>query len=343
MLEQEDDRPGEDDHPPLDPPTRTLGSQDPEAAATYMHKHRKIVNTAGKRKDKLDKALFLSNVVENDRDVDYRFEFTVVGLKAERIIEAVCESEAASGLGGIGLDAGNGYRCLCEVPGSAGEAPKVAKLAFHVLGSLDKDPLPCVTRQQALSSAIVYALDVGEGEQSFAEQIEQLRSAKQRLRSATRARLRPVKALLLWSSGQEKISQSGLQCWAVQLNDFEVEHGDMWKFGPVLEQDGNSLHEIFGEMTSARISYIDAGDDVEDLDQAEPPANPEDSFRPTAGLMQRRPSSAASSISEQECPPQFTAEESGSECNEDSLALHARTFGITLPETVKGLPVRVAL
>jgi len=329
---------------------QTLADKDPEAAARHAHLQRKLLKKE-QRKGKAKAATFLSNVGETETDVSYRFTFTVVGIDAGTIVDAVCNSTGAMMLGGgpatTKSHKGDLKRCLCRVtpPIVAGQAPpeeELAKLAFNDRG-FDDDPPQCETRKEALGSAIVYALDMSrkddEDKHSFKEQLQMLRDALHRLRTQTRARMRPVKALLLYGSDETAIEpKSGLESWALELADFEHEGGYMWKFGPLNLQDHDLLHATFGEMTSARIQHALTGEDEEleggvamaEDQEGEEREAAEVSFTPSAGLCNTtrdRMSSAGSSFSEQERPPQFEAEMSGSECSETAMELHARTFG----------------
>jgi len=328
-----------------DPKVLTLAGQDPEAAAWAAHNQRRLLMKE-KKKNKASVGNFLSNVGEIDADVNYRFTFTVVSSKAKQIVEATCNSGEAVRTGGGALSTKHGpgqlYRCMCEVtsPTKAGTigSKSVAKLAFHVR-SFEDEPPPCATRQDALSNAIVYALDISEknkdGDSTFQEQLDKYQAALDRLRSTTRGKLRPVKALLLYSSTPDGVlPKSGLESWALQLADFEQERGDTWKFGPVSLTDDDALHQIFAEMTTARLEHSQlAADEPEEpaLEEGDEPA-----FVPSAGgaLLRRRDrmASTSSSASEQERPPCFGAEMDGSECSETAMEIHARTFGINVED-----------
>lgn len=346
--------------PSKEPVVQTLSGQNPEAAAWHAHQQRRLLMKE-RKKNKVGQGNFLSNVGEVDSDVSFRFTFTVVAPEAVQLIEAVCNSAIALKIGGggplskrFGKDAM--YRCLCEVSGPAQtpapskaasttqpnmpqtkSAKSMAKLAFHARGFED-DPPPCYTRQDALNNAIVYALDIAatnkDGEPTFPEQLANYHKALSRLRASTKSKLRPVKALLLYSSTSDGAQpKSGLESWALQLADFEQETGDTWKFGPVPLQDEDALHHIFAEMTSTRLAHTQNEDQQEDMDGEEEPPT----FTPSAG--DYRPNrrrdgrhSSNSSVSEQERPPCFDAEMSGSECSDSALELHARTFGLDVED-----------
>lgn len=321
-----------------DPLLRTLATQNPDAAMDTTARHVAYQRKFGKTMDKRSKDVFLSGVGEMEVDIDYRFTITVMGSAAESIIEAVCSSPAARRFGGMipkvpGRP--NLYSCLCEVSSpdlAESQQPRMAKLAFHAVGFNGEAPVS-KTRQEALSSAIVYALDIHnkDGEPTFLEQLDALQNAVSRLREQVRAKLRPVKALLLYSSeseGGQRKSQH--EPWAAQLADHEHSHGDTWKFGPVALGNDDTLHSVFAEICSARIVHCGDGlpDDKEEVANG---GDEEATFVPSAGMAVWRTAmraSEASIRSEQELPPMFEAEESGDECPDDALEKHERVFGL---------------
>mmetsp|Transcript_173973 Transcript_173973/g.557722 ORF Transcript_173973/g.557722 Transcript_173973/m.557722 type:complete len:428 (-) Transcript_173973:221-1504(-) len=332
---------------------RTLSDQDPDLAvraAAYQKRQSKIKE---KRKSKqLSSENFLSNVQEMDDDVTYRFNFIVVGASSGKVVESICTSESASRLGGSAmggsamgatLSSKNNYRCLCEVQvhvnGDKGPlVKKVAKLAMNPL-SFDQDMPIWETRQEAMSSAIVYVLWIDgkthDGESNFDDQLQGFRESLKLLRSNSRARLRPVKAVLLLYTGKTSgAPKPGLERWALSLADFEqTDGGDLWKFGPLCLEDLDLLHATFAEMTTTRLKHAQNDKDDPSLDEP-PPGEGQDiyRFKPSAGnvqAMRGTPSDAASSVcSERELPPAFEAEASGSECSETAMELHRLAFGL---------------
>jgi len=342
------------------PPPATLADLDPSYAARHAaHQERKASRQAKKQQG--PKSMnFLSNLNEVEDDVAYRFNFTVVGAVADQVVDGVVQSSEAVRLGGGVTPSASvrqtlGHRCLCQVTapgveqvagGAYARATKVAKLALEARAFGQDVPI-YETRQEALSAAIVYVLTIDTcregdpaGESDFQDQLEAFRCSVAGLRTNTRARLRPVKVVLLCCSrGSSAVPKSSLEQWAVQLADFEQENGDLWKFGPVSLESGDNLHATLAEMTSARIVHIQSGsdaakpgEDAVDQQERDELTGGEATWSPSAGQGGRRSdgelSDRDSSVSEQERPPHFVAEASGSECSETAWELHTRIFGI---------------
>jgi len=216
---------------------------------------------------------------------------------------------------------------------------KVANLSLNSLG-FDQDMPTWDTRQEAMGACVVYILWVDgktrDGESNFDDQLQGFEDSLAHFRSTTKARLRPVKAvLLLYQSSATGKPRAGLEKWALTLSDFEHANGDLWKFGPLCMEDPEALHATFAEMTSARLKYAQNAPEDPAEEPAEPvPAGQEQDiykFKPSAGNHMRgsAASDAGSSLSEQELPPAFEAEASGSECSESALELHRMVFGLT--------------
>lgn len=335
-------------------PVQTLSAQDPQLAARHAAYLARKKSKRESRKNVVDHNNFLSNLQETDADVAYRFNFTVTGFPAGDVVNALVSSDAALGLGGAGPQSG-AHRCFCEVkfpPGQQnqgqGGGRKLSKLALSIL-NLEEDSEPCETRQEAMGSAIVYCLSIDSkapnGESNFRQQLDLFEANLARLRARSKARLRPVKAVLLCCEEPEGTS-GALQSWAVQLADFEQNNGDMWKFGPICLRDGDVIHATFAEMTSTRILHTQKDESEEGPPKRRPGEDAdkdgealggggEVTFRPSAGTHvhtgRRRASTASdagSSCSEQERPPIFETEMSGSECSDGALENHERAFGV---------------
>jgi len=336
---------------------KTLSDQDPDmaarAAAYQKRKEKRKANAA-----KITSATFLSNVQETEDDVSYRFNFVVVGAKSEDVIQRIVGSQANKRLSGNATAAPppkGGHRCLCEVKvppvgQNAEKLPlvqKVAKLALNAL-TMDQDMPIWETRQEAMSSAIVYVLWIDgqtqDGESTFEDQLQGLHESIALLRSTSKARLRPVKGVLLLHSSHGRAPKGGLESWALSLSNFEHENGDLWKFGPVCFEEQEQLHATFAEMTAARLRHT-----ISNKDEA--PGQPDErsrskeskgeqelyAFKPSAGqvaaagkggMQASRSEAGSSSRSEQELPPAFEAEASGSECSEGALEVHRMAFGL---------------
>jgi len=282
----------------------------------------------------VEKDKFLSTVNDIDADISIRFDFTVVGADSLRICQAVCTCDAASRLeaGAMSPQRSTRLRCHCEVSHpdvGAPDDPVVARLGFNAVQFYQEIPT-CNTRQEALSSAIVYCLDIARkdatGEPAFAEQLEALKDSIRTMRERSRSNLRPVKALLLYSSDNVRPTSS-LEVWALQLADFEQELGDMWKFGPMMLQDADGMHGIFQEITFVRTSRIASKKDFEAEDQDAEQVYTSGEAQQVAFLVQTSPhrtASVSSSVSAGQLPPQYKAEMSGSECSETALELQRR-------------------
>jgi len=318
-----------------------LADQQPTGPRTLASQESEFV-IRRKKPNKAQKSKFLSHVGEIDSDVQYRFNFTVVGDAAGGIVHEVCNSPSALALGGVAsvksttTDAM--HRCMCQ----PFQDSSVAKLAFTT-HPFDDVRIGCNTQQEALSTVVVYAMDVDQrkpdGESTFPEQLQRLHRTVTALRSKVKSQMRPVKALLLCCHGHTP--KTTLESWALDLADYEQAHGSLWKFGPVNAQDANALYAIFTEMTSCRLlhqtSSPAAGFSEEGEDDGPVNENScEMAFVPSAGAVEARPKSPClSSASEQEHPPRFTAESCGSECSDNTLEVHAKTFGLSIRDVMK--------
>lgn len=314
---------------PHPPPNVPLGDSGGDAMTAYEKRRQ---SRQGKEKKGQEK--FLSSALEIDADVSIRFDFTVVGADALRMCQSACASTTAARLEARSPTSPTSQRlrCFCEVDtGKPGDSV-VARLAFNVVDFNQELP-SCNTRQEAFSSAIVFCLDISLkdslGEPAFKQQLERLQDTIRMLRETTRRSLRPVKALLLYDSSGNARPSSGLEAWALQLADFEQEHGDHWKFGPALVQDADGLHHIFQEITTVRV--IKSIGDPEEERIEEEAAHEEGEGVQVPFLIQSAPlrsPSMSSGISMGHVPPQYSAEMSGSECSESALEMQRRMAGV---------------
>jgi len=175
------------------------------------------------------------------------------------------ETAAADGAaytGKVSKIAAKASRCLCPVPYPTGRADpndarlKLAKLVFSAY-SYQQEPPECYTRLEASTCAAVFILVVDpENSQDpmdpFAEQMWAVERAVQAMRFKSRPEFRPVRAIVLCSTGNKEPSDS----WREQLDDFEQMNGQLWKFGldrPISLTDGNELHGAFSQIASSRI------------------------------------------------------------------------------------------
>lgn len=327
--------------------SHTLTERNPEYAAKHAaYQDRKTSRMIKKGSATIEPLNYLSKLNEVDDDVAYRFSFTVVGRVAQQVVDGVCNSEVAVELGGALSLLSNkfGHRCLCHVkhPNKlAAGATKLAKLALETR-SFEGDVPSYETRQESLAAAIVYVLTIDtnrDNDSDFKEQLDSFQHALQKLRGSTRAKLRPVKVVLLCcANSEESRPRSTLEHWAVQLADFEQVNGDMWKFGPIGLCDSENLHATLAEITSARIVHMQSPNNDSVVTPGEDAIDPkelelsEGGWSPKAGRWRADMASTAmdadSSCSEQERPPHFEAEMSGSECSETAREFHARVFGV---------------
>merc|ERR1719232_84292 len=138
-------------------------------------------------------------------------------------------------------------RCLCNLANS----DKVAKLVFQIIHA-EQDVPSFASRLEALSTVLVFVLTVDTGPEDFESQLEFMADFAETMRvcGRIRAKLRPVRAVLLARSSEQATGlEAGVEeLWASKIADFEQNHGELWKFGPVDTQDSSALYDAFAEM-----------------------------------------------------------------------------------------------
>jgi len=352
------------------PEMKTLSASNPELSARRIaYQQRRESRKEARRQGAIDNTGFLSNVPEVDDDVPFRFNFVVVGGMAHHVVQVTCSSASASSTSskfplkpGFPVRSPRGssqmvqaLRCLCFVTApmigkTNSDRQKLAKLVFQPVAFGQHIP-KCTSKLDALSTAMVFVLAINHpsGERlSLEEQLANLANVLDQNRAETKAKLRPVRAVILCSFQSQNIGHAD-ESWAAQLSDFEQVHGDMWKFGPICTQDGDAFHAAFAEMASVRINRVNLSDTAADSSQlAVRPdedeveamgADGEDerslfeqqlaarSARSSKELVRSNSSSSQSSEGWQR-PPIFEAECDGSECSEDALEQHVKIFGL---------------
>lgn len=352
---------------------KTLSAANPELhARRRAHQQRREGRKEARRQGGMDNYGFLSNVPEVDDDVQFRFNFVVVGGMAHHVVKITCSSASASSTSSkfplnarSPLNAGSpvrsprqtaqAFRCLCFVTApvsgkSNPDAQKLAKLVFQPVAFGQNIPKSS-SRLDALSTAMVFVLSINHpsGDQiALDEQLANLANVLEQSRSDTKAKLRPVRAVILLSFQDPNAGHMD-ESWAVQLADFEQVHGDMWKFGPVHSEDGDAFHAAFAEMASVRINRANLSD--KHVDPSQLAHRPDEDEIETTGddaederklleqqLVARsgrsgraivRSNSVSSQSSEGwQRPPIFEAECDGSECSADALERHVKIFGL---------------
>lgn len=261
--------------------------------------------------------------------------------------EAVVDENMASSLGGRRRGKPNAWRCLAvvenplvaQVPGKRG----LAKLVFHPM-TFSQDVPRCNNRQETLSTTVVSLLRVDRP--TLPGQLAALGLSVEGMRQQSRARMRPVRAVILCAATDSLAAGDGAEAdeWAVLLAEFEREHGELWKFGPVAPEDGNALHAVFSEIASVRITSSkleSTKEEVEGLDDAEEPDDEgtTDDLARDDGHDDARDSGSECSegCSGSECsegwqrPPVFETEIDGSEVSENAVEFHSRIFGDVNP------------
>lgn len=352
--------------------TKTLGSDDPEMAAkraAYLAR-----KESKKKSGKVGSKEFLSGLPELEMDVNYRFNLSVVGHAVTDVLDTVCSSAQANMMPGDLLEKDNikeeanaqaasntlgsaaskrasmnkTFRCLCMVTNpmapNSKEKRKVCKLVFNPK-NFGAEIAICNSQLEALRSVIVFMLNVGDTipdgkTKTFDEQLQCLEESINDMRSRSKPKQRPVRAIILcYPPGTGAVSESAESGWAASLADFESRTGDLWKFGPISTGDANGLHDIFSEVASVRIAHYQnlesTGEDLKKDDDDGHEQVQKDFLIPVpengtnVGQLGRNRSDSWSECSEGgERPPFFGAECSGSDCSETALELHARTFGL---------------
>jgi len=305
---------------------------------------------------------FLSKVHEVEADVQYRFNFLLIGpgSVAAQVAALACNSPAAGLLGGNTEEPPSADRpvaphqascrpaaprCLCTItppPGEKQKSQKLAKLVFDTLDFGMKLP-SCASRLEALSTAMVFLLviDGPLGRNGgFAEQLQSLVSTVEQNRQETHAKFRPVRAVILASTEASNTLDCEANAWVAQWALFEQEQGDTWKFGPMAMQDSDAFHAAFAEMATTRIaegrcSTAAACEPVNEADEEEAvklerqllEQRLQERERETA--VRRVPSRTGSEYSEGwQQPPVFDAEVDGSACSEGALEAYAQWHGL---------------
>lgn len=348
--------------------TRTLSGADPTVSAKhqfYLDRKAQKKNKEGTKFGK-DKDKFLSGLPEVEADVRYRFTFMVVGSDALDVVHAACNSQEANKLPRAAVDgteedldtlspgdsvaarAGRSqrppsYRCLCKVTcpvldkdkSSYSGNPLLAKLVFQSLG-IDQDIPRCSTHYEALTTVIAFTINVGVDMKQLKAQLQALSEKVDSMRSQTRSRLRPVRAVILTMPRGENEAALNEE-WANVLFEHEQASGGFWKFGPLDLSDPDSFHATFTEMCSQRIAHNqtggqelnEPGDDERAQEERETEALLKEGGLAQGNMGVTRHGSDSSTCSEGfQRPPIFEAEVDGSECSDGAVELHARVFGV---------------
>lgn len=256
------------------------------------------------------------------------------------------------------------FRCLCPVgpaprqhssaASASGQSeepkddaePRLAKLQFQALDLTEEVPA-IYSRSEALSSVVVFALWVddladmpggaGGDEASFEECLLAVDKAVRRTRARTKAKLRPVRALLLCQRPATGAPPSDR--WAVALSDFENKNGYIWRFGPVRPDLGNSVYAAFAEMAASRATARDVmgehgedeAEDGEEDGEEVTAAGTEENLEQTFASQSLVVSSYASECSYNsetsegwQLPPRFDTERSGTDVSEGAMEMHAK-------------------
>lgn len=351
------------------PGMKTLSASDPDLASRRIaYQQRRENRKEARRQGAIDNTGFLSNVPEVEDDVPFRFNFVVIGGMAHHVVQATCSSASASSTSSkkqLNSASRNrsprgssqtvqALRCLCFVTDpmigkTNSERQKLAKLVFQPV-AFGQPIVKVTSRLDALSTAMVFVLAINHpsGDRlSLEEQLAKLAGVLEQSRAETKAKLRPVRAVILCSFQDPNMGHAD-ESWAGQLADFEQLHGDMWKFGPIYTEDGDAFHAAFAEMASVRINRVNLSDTPADSsqltgrpDDEEVEAMGEDGEDERSLLEQQlvarsarsgrelvRSNSTSSQGSEGwQRPPIFEAECDGSACSEDALEKHVRIFG----------------
>lgn len=277
----------------------------PHSPGSERHKdflQRKAARKVSKAKKKASSVMdthgFLSHLPEVNADIAYRFCFEVIGIAAQKSVEAACNSEIQED---NALPASpshkkkeEAYRCFSHVPypmGSEAEfttpgrldpmkfcsdVPKLCKLIFDPRQSATQI-VGRKTRMEALSSAIVCTLviDPGPGEPSFHEQLLAYERVVDQIHF-TRKALRPARAILLCRRGEDDgfLSPPGHLSWEARLEEYEMCCDEnVWKLGPVLMKQPQEIHSAFATIASKRIlrGHESQGEDSDGSQQSDPP------------------------------------------------------------------------
>mmetsp|Transcript_28093 Transcript_28093/g.61329 ORF Transcript_28093/g.61329 Transcript_28093/m.61329 type:complete len:266 (-) Transcript_28093:349-1146(-) len=132
--------------------------------------------------------------------------------------------------------------------------------SFQLKFYLDKLPV-CTSRQQALSTTLVYVLQVdpAEDENSVHKQLSRYGHILNELRGSS-SRLRPSRALLLVHADRGATDSHAEEIWQSALRDFELVHNGIVKFGPVSTEDAKGILQVFECMAfSMKMRRQDSG------------------------------------------------------------------------------------
>mmetsp|Transcript_2087 Transcript_2087/g.5087 ORF Transcript_2087/g.5087 Transcript_2087/m.5087 type:complete len:419 (-) Transcript_2087:98-1354(-) len=263
---------------------KTLSDSGSEISARHAaYLERKQKKQAKKKGKGISAENFLSNLPEVNADIEYRYNFVVMGASCERLVVSVCTSSAATALSdlqtfdraastqsSLSTNTKTLNRCFAMVvPGGDGEeagAKKLAKLAFQSYSNMTDLP-QCQNRADALSTAVVFIMNVNpsedQPERSLKHQLVEYEELVFELRR-TPKKCRAARAVVLCHDGELLQSDAeGFPSWTTAIEEFEQVDGPIWKFGPVSWDDGDALHEVFASIASARLlrtQRTDAGD-----------------------------------------------------------------------------------
>lgn len=178
-------------------------------------------------------------------------------------------------------------RCICSVPYplQPPTPPKFAKLIFNPL-SFNSSVPRCRSAQDASSTAMVFCItvDPAPSAPSLDAQLHALLEVLQE-RRRKKKKYRPAWAVLLCHSGKENSDE--LEPWSFEIDEFEREHGALWRFGPTTCQNGGELYSVFAKIASQRIHASEhletaSNDSPEQSDSGES-ENSADESKPTWG------------------------------------------------------------
>jgi hypothetical protein len=340
-----------------EPATRTLQTDDPEMAARKAAYLAKKEEKKKRRREKSTGNEFLSKVIESEVDVQFSFSLIVIGDEAETSVQRACSSASASiykekdaadqesaiQSHGVNGQSKRGGGCLCMVNNplvgkGVEEKDRFAKLSFSAKVVADDIPR-CSDHLVTLSTAVVFLLRVDQP--GFSSQLAGVATVVDKMRGNSHPKLRPVRAVVLCHaeegaggevvSGNVALPSVGVE-WSRELSEFESEHGELWKFGPI-PMNGEQMHRVFAEIASVRICENHLADRAEGemttttLDQLPPSSGMNlDSDEPNDDdLASPRHSEVSEGFQH---PPHFDTEVDGSMCSESAMALHHRTFGV---------------
>jgi len=237
-------------------------------------RHAAYLDRKKKRQDsKRKQEAFLSNVPEVDDDIQFRYNYHIVGPLSNEAVTAACDHANQVRVKSGNADLGD-RRSLIPIPYppvAAQEASKVidvvfervtsihgvkskyAKLAFNPMQFSDRVPM-CKNRFEALETAIIFALHVdseAEGE-SYKEQLWAYEKAMFEFQTA-RAPLRPTRAILLLHTGPFEENEAK---WRSAVEELEEIDGPVLYYGPMEPSDGAGIHHVMASLASMRIQRL---------------------------------------------------------------------------------------